>query len=103
MSNASRLAGRKEKKVRGPRAARRILADDPRYTNLLPAIVDGNFIAPKDSTVHVIRHRNGADVWHRCTVMKITGTWIELWDELLGQWFCFDTSEKQLPDVRLSV
>lgn len=102
MSNASRLGGRKEKKVRAPRAPRRIKAKSPKYQVLPSAFADGKFLGVKGSTVFVMRHRDRKDSWHKCTVMKTDNGFIQLWDELLCQWFCFDTPSETLPDVRLS-
>lgn len=102
MSNASRLAGRKEKKVRAPRAKRRINADSPKYQALPPGIVDGKFLGVKGQTVFVLRHRDRKDSWHKCSVMNADNGYIQLWDELLGQWFCFDVPAAEYPDVRLS-
>ena len=102
MSNASRIGGRKEKKARAPRAARRIDADNVKYQALPSAIVDGKFIAVPEQTVFVLRYRNRKNSWHRCTVRKFEGTFVQLWDEILGQWFCFDVPAENLPDVRLS-
>jgi len=102
MSNASRLGGRKEKKARPPRAPRCIKADNPKYQALPSAFADGRFLGVKGQTVFVLRYRDRKDSWHKCTVMKTDDGLIQLWDELLGQWFCFDVPAATLPDVRLS-
>ena len=102
MSNASRLAGRKEKKARAPRAAKRIKAESPKYQMLPSAFAEGKFLGVKGQTVFALRHRDRKDSWHKCTVMKTDDGCIQLWDELLGQWFCFDVPAATLPDIRLS-
>ena len=100
MSNASRLAGRKEKKARAPRAPRRIKAESPKYQTLPSAFAEGKFLGAKGQTVHALRYRDRKDSWHKCTVMNTDNGYIQLWDELLGQWFCFDVPAPTLPDIR---
>lgn len=67
------------------------------------AFVDGKFVAPVGATVFAWRFRSGTKpAWHKCTVVKVSDQHVELWDDVLDQWFCFDVSWKELPDVRIS-
>ncbi len=92
---------KEKKKPRAPRKANRIDAEDTRFASLPPAIVNGMLIAAQNDIVHVLRYRVGKNSWHKCRVFKIENTWIELWDEILEQKFCFDSAQNP-PDVRLN-
>lgn len=70
----------------------------------LPSAFDssGLFIATGSERVYAWRHRSGQrPSWHTCTVVRATPDLVELWDETLGQWFCFDLKTAEVPDVRM--
>lgn len=74
-----------------------------KYAALPSAIQDKRFIGVPDTIVYAWRSRGGsASGWHRCKVVRVADTLVELWDEALGQWMCFDPSGATAPDVRIS-
>ncbi len=93
----------KPKKIK-VKAPRRVTLGFEKYSHLPPAIVDGKFVAPVESYVWAWRLRGGhKPSWYKCKVMKVTeAVDVDLWDEVAGQWFCFNTTATTLPDVRLS-
>lgn len=72
-----------------------------RHAGLPLAIIDGKFTVDKGNIVHVWRSRAGYPAqWHQCDVMRVAERSVELWDATLGQWFCFDPTSPDVPDVR---
>ena|ERR1044072_440080 len=64
------------------------------FDQLLPAIVDGKFIAKKGDEIALRRPRSADQVLVTvCTVMKVEDDgWVNLWDETLGQCFGFNVN-----------
>lgn len=91
------------KKPKQPRAPRRITVGFEKHSGNPPAIIEGKFIAPKGSRVFAWRMRSGCKPsWYECEVHGVADDHVQLWDITAGQWFCFDPSAKEVPDVRLS-
>ena len=64
------------------------------------AIVDGKVVANVGSIVYAWRLRSGyKPAWYRCKVIRSAEKWLELWDEVAEQWYCFDPTSAP-PDVR---
>lgn len=93
----------KAKKPKQPRVLCRKTVSFEKHNSKPPAIVEGKFTAPIGSIVYAWRLRGGQKPsWYPCEVIKVTDTFVELWDQVAGQWFCFDPSASETPDVRLS-
>lgn len=91
------------KKPKQPRAPRRTTVGFEKHSGKPPAIVDRKFIAPEGSVVYAWRTRSGCKPsWYRCQVIKVADDYVQLWDELFGQWFCFNPQDPVVPDIRLS-
>ncbi len=73
-----------------------------KYAVLPTAVVDGKFLPTPKSTVYAWRLRTGErPSWHTCTVVNVAPDYVELMDETLGQWFCFNPAAQVVPDVRM--
>lgn len=93
------LAKDKPVKVR-QRRARAVPFD--RCAALPVAIVDGLFLAPPTTRIYAWRTRSGErPKWHTCKVVRTAPEYVELWDETLGQWFCFNPKAPDVPDIRM--
>lgn len=85
-------------KVREPR---KVTVPFEKYEGLPKANVDGKFLAPVGSHVYAWRVRTGErPSWHTCKVIRSSPDYVELWDDTLGQWFCFNPQLPTVPDVR---
>jgi hypothetical protein len=91
------------KKPQKPRAPRRVTLGFEKHSKNLPAVVDGKFLGAPGTIVWAWRERGGwRPSWYRCQVVRVAEKHVELWDEVAGQWFCYDPTAERLPDVRLS-
>ena len=86
-------------KVRAPRKA---TVPYEKYAALPNAIVDGKFLAEPKARVYAWRERTGEKPsWHTCTVVRVSPDYVELMDDTLGQWFCFNPAAPVVPNVRM--
>ena len=93
----------KKKEKKAGRAPRRMTVAFEKHSGRPHAIVEGRFVAPKGSTVFAWRLRAGRPPsWYTCEVGTVEERYVMLWDVDAGQWFCFDPSATDVPDVRLS-
>lgn len=89
-------------KVPKPRERRKKAVPFDRHASLPKAIKAGTFLASLGSRTYVWRVRSGErPQWHVCSVVRVSPEYVELWDETLGQWFCFDPRSAACPDVRV--
>lgn len=95
MSNASRLAGRKEKKVRQPRT-KKVKVD---MSKLPDAIVDGKFVVKEKGRVYFERHANKRVEIHIGEAWKVEGDLVTIWDETRGQFYAFSLKQ-ELPLIK---
>lgn len=73
-----------------------------KHAALPVAIVDAQFLAPPAGRVYAWRTRSGErPKWHTCKVVRVAPEYVELWDETLGQWFCFNPRAPDVPDIRM--
>lgn len=73
-----------------------------RHAAMPTALVSGKFLPHVGAQVYAWRVRTGScPSWHTCTVIRTAPENVELWDETLEQWFCFDPRGSALPDVRM--
>lgn len=89
-------------KIVKPRQRRKKAVALSKHEALPHAIVDGSFLQVPNARVYVWRSRTGErPQWHTCKVMSANVERVELWDETLEQWFCFDPRAGNLPDIRM--
>lgn len=89
-------------KVVKPRQPRKKVVPFDRHALLPKAVVDAVFLPQPGARVYAWRTRSGErPQWHVCSVVRIAPDSVELWDETLGQWFCFDPRSASCPDVRM--
>lgn len=73
-----------------------------KHAMLPPAVVDGQFLPAPGTCAYAWRTRSGERPrWHTCKVVRIAPEYVELWDETLGQWFCFNPKATNVPDIRM--
>ena len=84
------------------RAPRKTTVPYEKHASLPHAIADGKFLPEPKSRVYVWRERTGErPSWHACTVIRVAPDYVELMDDTLGQWFCFNPAAAVVPDVRV--
>jgi len=92
------------KKPKKQREPRRMTIGFEKHSHRPPAIVDHKFIAVAGSMVWTWRLRSGLKPsWYPCKVVTVEEKHVSLWDEVAGQWFCFDPTAETVPDVRINV
>ena len=75
-----------------------------RYALLPRALAGSSFVPVAGDRVYAWRVRAGdRPQWHTCKVMRVSPESVELWDETLEQWFCFDPRVITPPDIRMDV
>lgn len=73
-----------------------------KYALLPPAIVEGKFLVGPEGYVYAWRVRAGQKPgWYKCEVRGVEPNYVSLWDTVLQQYFCFDPTAKEIPDVRI--
>lgn len=91
------------KKEKPRRAPRKLTVPFEKHSADPPAIVEGRFVATVGARVWAWRTRSGCrPSWYPCKVMKVSDKAVELWDEAAEQWYGFDPTASNAPDVRLS-
>lgn len=92
----------KPKKPKTFHTPRKVTIPFEKHANDAPGMVDGKFVAQVGQRVWVWRHRAGnRPSWYPCKVMKVDDKAIELWDEGAEQWYGFDPTAPNAPEVRL--
>jgi len=91
----------KDKPVKARERRQKAVTFD-KHAALPAAIVDGLFLSVPESRVYAWRTRSGErPKWHTCKVVRSAPEYVELWDETLGQWFCFNPKAPDVPDIRM--
>ena len=98
MSNASRIAGKREKKPRQPRA-KKVKVD---MSALADAVVDGQLIVPVKGRVVFVRTINKKTAIHEGTVFSVGDDGlVSIWDETREQFYAFSLKQ-ELPVIKVA-